>query len=215
MSLLFHENRLLLLNRTNRIYCDIMQEPDPEERQALVYDLMNPDLKSTTIEIIEIAMKGTSSQKKSSVNAYPANKIEVSAIYRRTNIKKKHIYLKCDLPAYLNRELFFENKEQKKRKTNQYKQDLNLWVSKEFPFKMKDLEPVIEILSRGNKLIQDLKSFIAKNQNVRQDLGGFPVKIQIPVNLLVKAVINFLNYKEFQPGIRNSDTFRDLFKIPK
>ena len=119
------------------------------------------------------------------------------------------------LEDYMKKTPKKEGLEEEKKKIKRFKQDLNIWMSEEFPIKLKDLEPLLRILSKGNKLIRDLKSFLEKNQKIKQEIIGFPIKTQIPLNFAVKAVINFMNYKEYGPGIRESQEFHDLFKIPE
>ena len=104
---------------------------------------------------------------------------------------------------------------EEKKKIRRFRQDLNVFLSDEFPLKLKDLESLMIILSRGNKLMLDLKDFLGKNQNLKTEISGFPVKVQIPINFAVKAVINFQNFKKFDGNVRNSEFHRDLFEIPE
>jgi hypothetical protein len=178
---------------------------------------MNPDIKSSNIEIFDISIKENPGffHKKTKIQGFLARKLEVSAVYKRTNLKKKHSYLTMKLEDYMKKTPKKEGLEEEKKKIKRFKQDLNIWMSEEFPIKLKDLEPLLRILSKGNKLIRDLKSFLEKNQKIKQEIIGFPIKTQIPLNFAVKAVINFMNYKEYGPGIRESQEFHDLFKIPE
>ena len=191
-----------------------MELPDSEEKQNIIYDLMYPDMKSTKMEILDISIKTEPLKKNCKVSGYTAKKLEASALYQRTNIKKKHKYLSSKLEEYLKND---KNDEvtQEKKKIRRFRQDLNVFLSDEFPLKLKDLEALMIILSRGNKLMRDLKEFLGKNENLKTEISGFPVKVQIPINFAVKAVINFQNFKKFDGNVRNSEFHRDLFQIPE
>lgn len=191
-----------------------MELPDSEEKKAIIYDLMYPDMKSSKMEILDISIKTEPLKKTCKINGCLAKKLEASALYQRINIKKKHRYLSSKLEDYLQNEKTIEATEEKK-KIRRFRQDLNVFLSDEFPLKLKDLEALMIILSRGNKLMRDLKDFLGKNQNLKTEISGFPVKVQIPINFAVKAVINFQNFKKFEQNVRNSKFQRDLFKIPE
>lgn len=191
-----------------------MDLPDSEEKQTIIYDLMYPDMKSTKMEILDISIKTEPLKKNCKVYGFTAKKLEASALYQRTNIKKKHKYLSSKLEEYLENNKTDDPTEEKK-KIRRFRQDLNVFLSDEFPLKLKDLESLMIILSRGNKLMRDLKDFLGKNQNLKSEISGFPVKVQIPINFAVKAVINFQNFKKFDGNVRNSEFHRDLFEIPE
>lgn len=213
MTLLFHENRLLLLNRSKSLYCDMMEEPDPEEEQAMIYDLMNPDMKSSSIEFVDIALRRESkARRKTRVNGFLAEEIDVSAAYRRVKTKRKHVYLRNSLDDYWDKPSAEEEAGRKRVKL--FRQELKVWVSEDFPIKLRELEPLMSILARGNKLMRELKGFLGKSQSLSEGLG-FPIKAQIPLNFAIKAVIKFVNFRELEAGTRETEELKDAFRIPE
>lgn len=87
-----------------------------------------------------------------------------------------------------------------------------LWLSKQFPLSFDHFRQVLDALSLGgnaqmNKIIefldnQCLKDVISEN--------GFPVKIQIPIGIIIKATVTFTNFKFLSAQFIN----KDLFTIP-
>ena len=69
----------------------------------------------------------------------------------------------------------------------------SLWLSNEFPLKIQNFLTVLKTLSLGgNQNMTKMKEFL-KNPSLKEVItqNGFPVKIQIPISLLIKATVDF------------------------
>lgn len=72
----------------------------------------------------------------------------------------------------------------------------NVWVADNYPFKFESMINMINSLSSANEIIDKLKEFF-KDPEFQKiiDKGGFPIKIQIPINFLIDVTITFDVYK--------------------
>lgn len=116
----------------------------------------------------------------------------------------------------------------KKQKKNMIKKTfMNLWISKEFPLKFKELFPILNYLSNGNLMLSKLNEvlntdviiftfylfFILFFQDVSKlllEADHFPIKLQIPFNYTIKANISFTNFK----FLDKNTNYNDIFCIP-
>jgi hypothetical protein len=68
-----------------------------------------------------------------------------------------------------------------------------IWACKEFPLTMKDLLPVVELMSSVSKRAEALKLLLESDEFPKSI--GFPVKVVFPVYWTVKAVATFTDFK--------------------
>lgn len=91
--------------------------------------------------------------------------------------------------------------------------ETSLWLSNEFPLKVKSFLTVLKTLSMGgNSTMQKIREFL-KNKSLKEVVfaNGFPVKIQIPIGLLVKATVTFNKFRYLD---NNPETIKEIFEIP-
>jgi hypothetical protein len=104
------------------------------------------------------------------------------------------------------------NKTYKKDEEGKYvkKGSASCWMSKDFPITVKDFLPVLTTLGGGNAQLKKLGEFLeGKIFTERFSSGAFPVKIDIPLTLSIRAVITFQNFQHLDI------TSMHLFDIPR
>jgi hypothetical protein len=76
-----------------------------------------------------------------------------------------------------------------------------IWACKEFPLTIKDLLPVVELMSSVSKKAEALKQLLETDEFPKSI--GFPVKVVFPVYWTVKAVATFTDFKigPVDPGV--------------
>ncbi|CAD8198490.1 unnamed protein product [Paramecium pentaurelia] len=89
----------------------------------------------------------------------------------------------------------------------------SVYISQSFPLNFQQFLPIIKMLSNGNEFISSLQTVLS-DETVKQLLNekGFPVRIEIPINFTIDAVVTFQAYKQ----IDNEDIqIKKLFQIPE
>lgn len=91
------------------------------------------------------------------------------------------------------------------------KAEASIWLAKNFPMKFDTLLPVVKFLSNGNNLLQRVESLLSRDE-VKSLISesAFPVKIQVPITLSIKANITITKYEIIQ-----NPNVRELFFIPE
>jgi hypothetical protein len=91
------------------------------------------------------------------------------------------------------------------------KQEASIWLAKNFPMKFDTLLPVVKFLSNGNNLLQRVESLLSRDE-VKGLISenAFPVKIQVPITLSIKANVTITKYELIQ-----NPNVRELFFIPE
>lgn len=89
----------------------------------------------------------------------------------------------------------------------------SLWLSNEFPLKIQNFLTVLKTLSLGgNQNMSKMKEFL-KNPSLKEVITqhGFPVKIQIPIGLLIKATVDFNKFS----FLNNTPEYvKEIFAVP-
>ena len=79
-----------------------------------------------------------------------------------------------------------------------------LWLSQEFPLQFEQFMEVLDTLAiSGQASMQKINEFL-QNECLRDVAGrnGFPVKIQVPIGMIIKAMVTFGNFEFINPPNR-------------
>jgi len=72
----------------------------------------------------------------------------------------------------------------------------SIWFAQNFPIRLKDLLPILQFLSKGNDLLQKMESLLAREEVASiTSQNSFPMKVQLPVALGIKANIVLTKYE--------------------
>ena len=99
-------------------------------------------------------------------------------------------------------------------KSNKMKTTVGIWISPEFGITLKEILPTIEIFETGNELFQKLKKVLTEDLVEEIMAEGFPIKIQIPITMTVRANVFFKHYEELVDGCYDKQEIEKLFEIP-
>ncbi|KAF7837336.1 ankyrin repeat domain-containing protein 13C-like [Senna tora] len=80
---------------------------------------------------------------------------------------------------------------------NEYKKGLRpiLWLSPNFPLKIEELLPLLDIVANKVKAIRRLRDLLT----TKLPIGTFPVKVAIPVVPTIRVLVTFTKFEELQP----------------
>ncbi|CAI8601940.1 unnamed protein product [Vicia faba] len=80
---------------------------------------------------------------------------------------------------------------------NEYKKGLRpiLWLSPNFPLKIEELLPLLDIVANKVKAIRRLRELLT----TKLPMGTFPVKVAIPVIPMIRVLVTFTKFEELQP----------------
>ncbi|CAL5206732.1 unnamed protein product [Lathyrus oleraceus] len=80
---------------------------------------------------------------------------------------------------------------------NEYKKGLRpiLWLSPNFPLKIEELLPLLDIVANKVKAIRRLRELLT----TKLPMGTFPVKVAIPVVPTIRVLVTFTKFEELQP----------------
>lgn len=88
----------------------------------------------------------------------------------------------------------------------------HFWVAENYPFKSDYFINTIKSINSSNEVMDKIKEFFNDHEVINVlSRGGFPVKIRIPVNLLIDVTVKFHNYKEID---KQSKEYCNLFNVP-
>ncbi|GFR49347.1 hypothetical protein Agub_g11367, partial [Astrephomene gubernaculifera] len=88
------------------------------------------------------------------------------------------------------------------------------WMAEEFPIRLSQLLPVLQVVGTANKVIAKVEKFMRKYG----DLDMFPVKVQVPLVLTVYVLLSFKQFRLLgdprqQPGAQQPPG-DDFFEVP-
>jgi len=90
--------------------------------------------------------------------------------------------------------------------------ETDLWLSNKFPLKFPQLMEVFDTLSlSGNANMKKMCEFL--NDDCLKEVitsNGFPVKVQIPVGMIIKATVSFTKFR----FLDEQNVEEEVFKIP-
>ena len=117
-------------------------------------------------------------------------------------------------------ESYFQAKEKEYMESDPVEKDVNkvieneLWLSNEFPLQFSQFMEVLDTLSlSGNANMKKMQEFL--HHSCLQEViskNGFPVKIQIPIGVIIKATVTFGKF-QFLKGLSASNR-HEIFEIP-
>jgi hypothetical protein len=204
MSIVFkntaEQHDLVLINHSKQIMSDPLENVDPEERQAVLSDIMKADPIQGEVSfhnyIIAPNTNWRGRQQTKTISGYNCVKYTVK-LQARLNYKRKsrrvdtsgtgtekHINTVKDLKA-------------------------TLWVSDQFPLSFKDFLPMLALLSQANQTMSKLHEFMSNGSLISQlPPRSFPVRIDIPLTMTIRAIVSFTNFQVTSPD-------SSIFDLPK
>ena len=76
-----------------------------------------------------------------------------------------------------------------------------VWLSEEFPFSLQQFLPVLQLIGESNRSIGKLHKFLSSESLLNSiPSNSFPVKLDIPLTMSVKAVVTFEKFQKINDG---------------
>ena len=210
MSLFFTQSEsgdifdeILIANHNKKILVRTFEPLDPEEKAAIVRDILLTEPMQGDASIISYKLKpclnwrGKPMTQK--ISNWPSQKHKISYKGQVKYKKKIKNMGPCSDSTYFSTEsspssqpIFSYSSSKEPSRTLIKSSKASVWLSDSFPFSLKNFLPVLQIISESNSTIKKLYNFLS-DQNLLHQIGpdSFPVKIDIPLTLSVKAVVTF------------------------
>ncbi|CAD8084585.1 unnamed protein product [Paramecium sonneborni] len=219
-SLLFKQNKLFQINRTNQFYTDPLEELDTEEKKLIIYDILHSEPVSGALDITSCTIKQCMDWRGrkiiEQVGQYSCEKFDIKITYKSSYLKKsndtqikfaveRELYEEWILNDVLpNTDLLLNQKPKEQNETR----TISLWICKNHSLKFKDFANIVSLLAKGNLLMEKLNGLFQRPEMQEIiELNGFPIKVQIPFQFSIHATIQCCNFV----SLNNAD---ELFTIP-
>ena len=225
ISLIFDEE-LFIINHSKKIVVNPLEELDHEETNEIINDIMSSEPVQGNLSLLGhslIQVNNWRGHAKSGViSSWKASKYKIQF---RTHVTVTKKQFRCKIGEdYFNnssgklpKPVFQESPQQKKRlqarkprartrtvveqTTSNFKNStVYCWLCNEFPITIKELLAVLQVFKEANKTLERLHDFL-ENEGIATLLpeNSFPVKIEVPVSLGIKAKATFMNFSLLQP----------------
>ena len=212
---------IMLVNKDRKIIVNPLEDLDMDEKLAVLTDIINSEPLQNELNIEDQEWSECRSflgnLVQETVNDYVCNKYKVIVRAQMKQSKKVHQNLELTPEEYFGQMMDggTEGKAAiKVAKDVKKTVESHLWLSNEFPLKIQNFLTVLKTLSLGgNASMSKIKDFL-KNQTLRDVIteNGFPVKVQIPIGLLIKATVDFNRFSFLQS---TPELVEELFSVPK
>lgn len=196
MSIVFtntgQQHAMVLVNHSKQIISDPLERVDPDERKAVLSDILRADPVQGEVTFHNHRITQTKNwrgrKQTLNVSGFLCVKYKVK-LQARLNYKKK------------TRQLNSNGETGPERQVNTVKKlKATIWVSDQFPISLNDFLPMLALLSQANQSMHKLYEFMSNGSLIAQlPPRSFPVKIDIPLTMSIRAVISFINFKIMTP----------------
>mmetsp|Transcript_7678 Transcript_7678/g.14492 ORF Transcript_7678/g.14492 Transcript_7678/m.14492 type:complete len:661 (+) Transcript_7678:6320-8302(+) len=233
ISLLFKDNELMLVDHDKSRIKNLMAEPSNEKLEAeadviLKSKRFSKAYQPTSFSFLQ-ARDWRGNAVVSTIGSWNATKFNASCQIL-LQYTKKPVFLDAHLQTLRSFEEYLEYASAKDhsasnsiitlspRDSKNLTKNLKatLWLSSEFPMHIKNLLPIVEILSTVSKKAKTLKELLEAEEFPKTI--GFPVKIVFPVFWTVKAVATFTDFEQgfvhpslFDYSLKTEEADLDLY----
>jgi hypothetical protein len=216
ISLLFHGQKspytLLVANHSRQLLVNPLEPVDAEERAAIITDIMKTDPIQGEIKLSNSEVRQctgwTGHPVATRIAGWSCQKYEIqlnaSVGYKKRgfqvlSVDEESYFRNCSGAAPKPRYSFVppceEEEEAEAREYGRVLQrrgKVNCWTTRSFPLTLQAFLPVLELLSSGHASLKPLHKFLASKSLSRYlPEDTFPVKVELPLNLSIKAVVTF------------------------
>eukprot|EP01026_Neomeris_dumetosa_P074137 TRINITY_DN7693_c0_g1_i12.p1 TRINITY_DN7693_c0_g1~~TRINITY_DN7693_c0_g1_i12.p1 ORF type:complete len:562 (-),score=88.43 TRINITY_DN7693_c0_g1_i12:574-2259(-) len=137
--------------------------------------------------------------------SYPDNQIveePVTLLDSQSALSGENAKAKAESSANMTAEETEAAHQQAKKKAHRLRG--RCWMASNFPMKLRQLLPLLEVIGQANKHLGKAANFMKKYS----DMDMFPVKIQVPLLLTVYIMLTFKEFQLIQP------VPDDFFQVP-
>lgn len=219
---------ILMVNRDRQILTNPLEDLDDDEKLAVLTDMMNSDSVQSELNIVDQTWEpvqnffGTTSAHER-VNNYDCSRYKLQIQAQVKSKKKLNLRFQHTYDTYFEGAEEFQEGQKAVADPNSFKIakdeersiESQLWLSQEFPLQFTQFMEVLDTLAiSGQASMQKINEFLSNdclkdviNQN------GFPVKIQVPIGLAIKAMVTFGNFQYLNPENRE-EYIKETFAVP-
>ncbi|OMJ72895.1 hypothetical protein SteCoe_28559 [Stentor coeruleus] len=194
---------IFLVNHSKETIVYLFEPLDPEEKSVVVNDIINTEPMQGDVKLLSYKFKPCLNWRNNHVTQklgpWDTNKYKISYKGQMKYKKKAKNVGPCVECDYFNIEVddpvavqFSFPSQNEPTRTIIKKSKAFLWQSTNFPFTLQDFLPILAMIGEANTSVKKLYNFLS-NENLLQKLSpnSFPVKVDIPLTLSVKAVVTF------------------------
>ena len=225
ISLIF-DDELFIINHSKKIVVNPLEELDHEETNEIINDIMSAEPVQGNLSLLGHSLTQVKNWRGNTqsgvISSWKAYKYKIQFRTHAT-VTKKQARSKIGEDYFSNesgklpKPVFLESPRHRKRDkarkprvkaksvrentTSNFKNSTAFcWLCNEFPITIKELLAVLNVFKGANKTLERLHDFL-ENEGIATLLpeDSFPIKIEVPLSLGIKAKATFMNFSLLQP----------------
>lgn len=218
-------------DRKKKTYFNIFEPLDEEEKNAVIHDLLSRKRLQGSFKLLkcELHESFTTFGKKKvyeKINGFDTQKFELHLKVKLESYNNVIFYEELTEKNYLDKSVNIvkevrnldKKSEVKTNSLGNHMQDIKerakeikayLWIVENSPINSENFVNLINSISSVNDFTSKMKEFF-EHPDVKEiiEKNGFPIKIQIPYNVLIDFTITFDKYQELE-----SNDFKGVFDL--
>jgi len=198
MSLLFKSSQVTLVNHSKKSLVNPLEEIDSEERMLVISDFLKSSPVHGEFDLVSFechpCLNWRGKPITQRIGVWNTQKYKVH--FKTQMLYKKKTFHKPIPEDYFSNE-HLEQPEEVKNVLKSSK--ATIWTTNEFCFSLRRFLPLLGIMSTSNPSTKKLYDFLSSENLLKvipQD--SFPVKIDIPLSMSIRAVVSFENFQKLQ-----------------
>ena len=206
------DKEIFLVNHSKQTIVHPFEALDPEEKSAVVNDIITTEPMQGDVKLLSYTVKDCLSWRNKPISQKigPWTTEKKKIKYRgQVGYKKKIVCIDdCCETEYFNTEIFdpvtakysYSNSNERTRSLIKNSKAF-VWLSEEFPFSLQQFLPVLQLIGESNRSIGKLHKFLSSESLLNSiPSNSFPVKLDIPLTMSVKAVVTFEKFQKINDG---------------
>lgn len=198
---------IFIVNHSKKAVVYIFAPLDAEEKAAVVDDIVKTEPMQGDVKLISYkfvpCMNWRNRPVVQKLGPWETNKYKISYKGQMVYKKKAKNLGPCVESEYFNMNIdnpitteFSYPSQNETTQSVIKKSKAFLWQSPNFPFTLQEFLPILQMIGEANSSVKKLYKFLS-NENLLERLppNSFPVKVDIPLTLSVKAVVSFEKFQ--------------------
>ncbi|CAG9310296.1 unnamed protein product [Blepharisma stoltei] len=212
---------LIVANHSKKTLVNPLEDIDPEEKLAVIGDILKSEPIQGDLSFISYTVEPCLSWRgkpvKTKISQWNSQKFKVDfkALFK---YKKKGVeqvplsenryfeILGTDFSESSNFEHHLPQAEAKCdiNKNLVKNSKAHMWISEEFPFSLNKFLPILKLLSTSSSTMMKLYKFLSsENLTNIVPINSFPIKLDIPITMSIRAVVTFTKFQLLPSGSEN------------
>lgn len=204
------DKEIFLVNHSKKTIVHPFEPLDLEEKSAVVGDIISTEPMQGNVNLLSYKVKPCLNWRKKTVSQKigPWETSKHKVHYKGQMLYKKKIakYATCTECEYFGKDVFdpiivdlSHSAIGESTRVVVKNSKAFVWISPNFPFTLQGFLPVLQLIGESNPAIHKLHSFLSSEELINSiGIGTFPVKVEIPITMTVKASVTFEKFQDLE-----------------